>query len=200
MVNYCRQSAADARNQPRTTPHPLARLGTALPLVLQRKYFLERNPTALARQIYGGNPFPEAIEIARYIHDNSDPTEPVAVLGSEPEIFFYSDRRSVTTLIYSYPLLEHRADARAMQETMAHEIEDKRPKFIVLMNVPTSWLTRSDSDLFIFNWAEAFLPRFYELDGVADILAEGSQYVWGPAVANYHTRSPYLISVYRRIN
>lgn len=171
-----------------------------LPLVLQHKYFLERNPTALARQIYGGNPFPEAIEIARYLRDNSDPMEPVAVLGSEPEIFFYSERRSATTLIYSYPLLERHADARARQETMAHEIEDKRPKFIVLVNVPTSWLTRSDSDLFIFSWANAFLPRFYELDGVADILAEGSHYVWGPAAADYRTRSPYFISVYRRAN
>lgn len=175
-------------------------LALCLPLVLQRKYFLERNPTVLARQIYGGNPFPEAIEIARYIHDNSDSAEPVAVLGSEPEILFYSDRRSATTLIYSYPLLERHAYAHAMQETMAHEIEEKHPKFIVFVNVPTSWLTRNDSDLFIFSWADAFLPRFYELDGVADILAEGSQYVWGPAVANYHTRSPYFISVYRRAN
>jgi 4-amino-4-deoxy-L-arabinose transferase-like glycosyltransferase len=175
-------------------------IALCLPLVLQRKYFLERDPTALARQVYGGNPFPEAIEIGRYLRDNSDPTDPVAVLGSEPEIFFYSNRRSATILIYSYPLLERHANARAMQETMAHEIEDKRPKFVVMVNVPTSWLTRSDSDLFIFSWAEDFLPRFYELDGVADILAEGSQYVWGPAAANYRPRSPYFISLYRRAN
>lgn len=177
-----------------------ATVALGLTLVLQKEYFLERNPTAQARQIYGGNPFPEAIEIARYIRDNSAPSEPVAVLGSEPEIFFYSDRLSATTLIYTYPLLEHHPNVRAMQETMAHEIEVKRPKFIVLVNVPTSWLTRTDSDLFIFTWADAFLARFYELDGIADILAEGSQYVWGPAAANYRTRSPYFISVYRRAN
>jgi hypothetical protein len=175
-------------------------LALGLTLVMQQKYFLERNPTALARQTYGGNPFPEAIEVARYIHDNSDPTEPVAVLGSEPEIFFYSDRRSATTLIYSYPLLEHHAYAHAMQETMAHEIEQTRPKFIVFVNVPTSWLTRDDSDLFIFTWADDFLPRNYQLDGIADILASGSQYVWGAPAANYQTRSPYFISVYRRTN
>jgi hypothetical protein len=175
-----------------------AALAISLPLVMQRNYFLESNPTALARKIYGGNPFPEAIEVARYIRENSEPTEPVAVLGSEPEIFFYSRRRSATTLIYSYPLLERHASARAMQETMAHEIEEKRPRFVVFVDVPTSWLVRSHSERFIFTWAEEFLPREYRLDGVADILAAGSQYVWGAAAADYQTRSPYSISVYRR--
>ena len=175
-----------------------ALIALSLPLARQRNYFLERNPIALARHVYGGNPFPEAIEVARYIHDNSDPAEPVAVLGSEPEIFFYSRRRSATTLLYSYPLLERHADARAMQETMAKEIEEKRPKFVVFVNVRTSWLARNDSDLFIFDWAREFLPRNYRLDGVADILAAGSQYAWGPAAAYYQPRSPYFIAVYRR--
>jgi hypothetical protein len=171
-----------------------------LPFIGQRNYFLASTPTALSREIYGGNPFPEAIEIAHYIEVNSTPDEQVAVLGSEPEIFFHSHRRSATTLIYSYPLLEHHPYAHAMQETMAHEIEERRPKFIVFMSVPTSWLIRPDSDRFIFEWADAYLARNYQLDGIADILASGSEYVWGPAALNYHVRSPYYVSVYRRIS
>jgi hypothetical protein len=171
-----------------------------LPLIGQRNYFLAPTPNALSREIYGGNPFPEAIEVARYIEANSTPDEPVGVLGSEPEIFFYSHRRSATTLIYSYPLMEHHQYAHAMQETMAREIEERHPKFIVFMNVPTSWLIRDDSDRFIFDWADNFLPREYRLDGIADILASGSQYVWGARAVTYEPRSPYFISVYRRAN
>ena len=171
-----------------------------VPLIGQRNYFLAPTPTALSREIYGGNPFPEAIEVARYIEANSTPDEPVGVLGSEPEIFFYSHRRSATTLIYSYPLMERHQYAHAMQETMAREIEERRPKFIVFMNVPTSWLVREDSDRFIFDWADKFLPREYRLDGIADILASGSQYIWGERAMTYEPRSPYFISVYRRAN
>jgi hypothetical protein len=171
-----------------------------LPLIGQRNYFLASTLTALSREIYGGNPFPEAIEVARYIEANSTPDESVGVLGSEPEIFFYSHRRSATTLIYSYPLMERHQYAHAMQETMAREIEERRPKFIVFMNVPTSWLIRDDSDRFIFDWADHFLPREYRLDGIADILASGSQYVWGERALTYEPRSPYSISVYRRAN
>jgi hypothetical protein len=68
------------------------------------------------------------------------------------------------------------------------------------MNVPTSWLIRDDSDRFIFDWADKFLPREYRLDGIADILASGSQYVWGEQALTYEPRSPYFISVYRRAN
>jgi hypothetical protein len=171
-----------------------------LPLIGQRNYFLAPTPTALSREIYGGNPFPEAIEVARYIEANSTPDEAIAVLGSEPEIFFYSHRRSATTLIYSYPLMEHHQYARAMQETMAHEIEERRPKFIVCMNVPTSWLIRPDSDRFIFEWAQSYLARNYQLDGIADILASGSEYAWGASALNYRIRSPYSVSVYRRVS
>ncbi|MEY2576887.1 MAG: hypothetical protein QOF80_2374 [Verrucomicrobiota bacterium] len=171
-----------------------------LPFIGQRNYFLASTPTALSREIYGGNPFPEAIEVARYIEANSNPDERVAVLGSEPQIFFYSHRRSATTLIYTYPLMEHHQYAHAMQETMAREIEERRPQFIVFMNVPTSWLIRPDSDHFIFDWADSYLARNYQLDGIADILASGSQYVWGAAALNYRVRSPYFVSVYRRVS
>jgi len=171
-----------------------------LPLMGQHSYFLETSPTALARSIYGGNPFPEAIEIANYIKTNSGATDPIAVLGSEPEIFFYAQRRSATSLIYTYPLMEHHQYAHGLQETMAREIEEKAPKFIVFVGAPTSWLTRQDSDRFILNWADDYLSRHYRLDGVADILAEGPRYVWGAEAPSYQAQSNSFINVYRRIS
>lgn len=177
-----------------------ALVALVLPLLGRSNYFLAATPVALAREVYGPNPFPEAIEVARYIEANSTPDEPVAVLGSEPEIFFYSRRRSATSLIYSYPLMERHQYAHDMQETMAREIEHKRPKFIVFVNVPTSWSIRDGSDRFIFNWAAAFLSRSYKLDGVADIVAGGSQYVWGAPALAYDLRSAFFIRIYRRVD
>jgi hypothetical protein len=176
-----------------------AAIAVTVPLVAQRNYFLETEPIALSRYIYGGNPFPEAMAVARYIQDNSDPGEPMAVLGSEPEIFFYSQRHSASSLIYTYPLMETHRYAHGMQETMAREIEQATPKFIVFASVPTSWLARPDSDRFILTWANEYLSRYYQLDGVADILKEGSQYAWGDAAPGYRPRSRYFINVYRRV-
>jgi hypothetical protein len=174
-------------------------LACVLPLIAQRSYFLESSPTAVSRYVYKANPFPETIEVARYIRENSSPNDPIGVLGSEPQIFFYAQRRSATSLIYAYPLMERHRYAHGMQETMAQELEEANPKFIVFVNAPTSWLSTPDSDPFILAWANKFLSRYYQLDGIADILAEGSQYVWGPAAMSYQPRSAYTLDVYRRV-
>jgi hypothetical protein len=167
-------------------------------MVGQRAYFMETSPTALARYLYGGNPFPEATEVGRYLRINSDVSDRIAVLGSEPQIFFYAQRRSATSLIYTYPLMERHQYAHGMQETMIHEIEQGAPKFVVFVNAPTSWLAGPESDRLILDWADEFLSRHYRIDGIADILAEGSQYVWGEAASGYQPRSPYFVTVYQR--
>ena len=70
----------------------------------ERTYLFELTPTMVARRLYGGNPFPEALEVARYIRERSAPADRIAVLGSEPEIYFYSGRRDICTRIRSWRL------------------------------------------------------------------------------------------------
>ena len=47
-----------------------------------------KTPVQIARIMYGADPLPESEIIARYIFNNSGPAACVAVLGSEPEIYF----------------------------------------------------------------------------------------------------------------
>jgi len=65
--------------------------------------------------------------IAEHVRTNSAPTDTVAVLGSEPEIYFLSHRHSATGYIYTYPLMELQPYAQGMQEQMIQEIEHARP-------------------------------------------------------------------------
>jgi hypothetical protein len=48
------------------------------------------SPNAVSRRIYGLNPFPESLEIAKYIRRTSSPDDSVYVVGSEPQILFYA--------------------------------------------------------------------------------------------------------------
>ena len=54
--------------------------------------------------MYLESPFPEAIQIANYIRTHTGKDSRIAILGSEPEIPFYADRRSATGYIYMYGL------------------------------------------------------------------------------------------------
>ena len=75
------------------------------------------------RYMYFPNPFPESIAIAEYIRNHSAPDSTIAVLGSEPQIYFYAHRRSATSYLYTYSLMENHKYALTMQQEMIQEIE-----------------------------------------------------------------------------
>src|SRR5205814_5413822 len=117
-----------------------------------RKFFFETAPVDACRMIYPESPFPESIRIAEYIREHTDPDDTIAVLGSEPQIYFYSKRHSATGYIYTYGLMEPQKYAQQMQEEMIQEIELARPKYFISVVTKSSWGRRRESDP-IFTWA-----------------------------------------------
>jgi hypothetical protein len=140
------------------------------PILAARKFFFEVSPLEAPRLCYGGNPFPESVRIAEYLRDHTNIGDTIAVLGSEPEIYFYSKRHSATGYIYTYALMEPQSYARQMQEEMIREIESARPKYLISIGVTSSWLRRSTSDSLIFAWANDYIQKFYDVVGLVNIL------------------------------
>ncbi|MGD0283669.1 MAG: glycosyltransferase family 39 protein [Dissulfurispiraceae bacterium] len=163
-------------------------------------FFFRAAPVQACRMIYGGNPFPESIEIAKYIKEHSTKEQKIAVIGSEPEICFYADRKSATGYIYVYALMEHQDYASWMQNDMIREIESALPKYVVFVNVPTSWLARPDSDRTIFNWAMTYIDGHYRTVGIIDIMADDyrSLSYWDEKVRQYKPESPFNVFVMER--
>ena len=124
----------------------------------------------IARGTYGADPLPESEIIAGYIREHSAPDARVAVLGSEPQIYFLARRHSATGYIYTYGLMEEQPFARRMQDEMIREIGDHPPEFIVFADNPLSWARKPASDPEIFNWWDAYQTN-YTLVGLADILS-----------------------------
>jgi len=127
---------------------------------------------------YGGNPFAETVPVARYIRENSRPDATVAVVGSEPEIYFYSARHSATGYIYVYPLMETQPYALAMQHEMIGEIEAHKPEFLVLVMNKFSWCAVAESDYTIINWSRRYAEQFYDAVRIIGRGPDGKM-VWG---------------------
>jgi len=184
--------------------------GRAIPILLtffvlfhtiyqQRNFFFVMSPSEASRSTYGSNPFPESLEIARFIKEHSEKNDRIAVIGSEPQIYFYSNRRSATGYIYTYALMEKHSYALKMQEEMIREIESARPKFLVFVNVSTSWLVRSDSEKIIFKWFQRYQEKYFRQVGVIDIIsAERTIYHWEEKVLGYSPLSKHWLLVFRR--
>jgi hypothetical protein len=145
----------------------------------QRNYLLESDPIKVSRTNFGINPFPEAQEIANFIKNRSNKDDKIAVVGSEPEIFFYSHKRSATAYVYVYPLMEPQPYAADMQREMISQIEANKPKYIVFVNCFFSWLVEPDSNKLIFDWFNRYMPSHYRQIGLVEIFSsDQTLYRW----------------------
>jgi 4-amino-4-deoxy-L-arabinose transferase-like glycosyltransferase len=169
----------------------------ALAIFSQREYLFAPNPLAACQTVYSANPFPEALQVGQYLNTHASPGARIAVLGSEPEIYFYAHRHSATGYIYTYSLMEPQEYALEMQKEMIAEIETARPEFVIFVNVPASFGRLPGSETLIFSWANWYLQRQYEKVGTVD-MTEPTQYIWGNTAQDYHPRSRSFIDVFRR--
>ena len=179
-------------------PLLVALAAIAQPLYASRATLFELSPLEVSRAIYGRNPFPETVEVARYIREHSEAGDRVAVVGSEPQIYFYSKRRSATGFIYTYPLMELQPYAAAMQQQMIREVESAGPRFLVFVSATRSWAVRPDSDRTIFAWFEQYQRGFRRI-GVVDIVSpRETVYRWADAALDYKPRSDVWLMIFER--
>jgi hypothetical protein len=179
---------------------PIIILGTALawPILVERKFFFEASPADASRMIYPESPFGESVRIAEYLREHTSPSDTIAVLGSEPQIYFYSDRHSATGYIYGYGLMEAQKYAIQMQQEMIREIERARPKFLIFVVMPDSWLQRPDSDRSIFNWASEYTAQNYTVTGFVNMVApDKTDYYFGTVPQSVPQLGKYIL-IYER--
>jgi hypothetical protein len=174
-------------------------LAVGLSLAQEREFFFALSPAAASRAAYGSNPFPEAVEIARYLREHSRPGDRIAVVGSEPQIYFYAGRQAATSYIYMYPLMEAHGFSRRLQEDMIAEIERRQPRFMVLVNVDTSWSMQPDSSRLVLDWAQRTVNDGYEPVGLADIIpGQETVYRWDADAREARPQSRYYVAVFER--
>ncbi|MEN6384017.1 MAG: glycosyltransferase family 39 protein [Phycisphaerales bacterium] len=148
----------------------------------QREFLLAGNPELVSRLTFGFYSFPESLQIAKYIKAHSSKDDKIAVLGSEPQIYFYSQRRSATAFIYTYPLMELHPLAIEMQKEMISQIEANKPKYMVIFKTVDSWIPRKESAKLIFQWLDKYVAENYKQVGLVELFKDELrvQYSWTP--------------------
>ncbi len=176
----------------------LALAGLATPIGVQWQVLVRASPDEVSRAVYASNPFPEARALARAIAALTAPDARIAVIGSEPEIYFYSGRRAATGYLYTYPLMEPQPYAHQMHREMIGELVAAKPEMLVYVSVPMSWLARPESPTALLAWFEAVSATEYETIAVAEISGAETHWAFGEEARTYAPRSPYWLSLLRR--
>ncbi|MEJ0091582.1 MAG: hypothetical protein WDM80_17775 [Limisphaerales bacterium] len=137
---------------------------------LQWTVFLKPPPQALSRIIYGTNPFVEAIVVGDYIREHAGRDARVAVIGSEPEIYFYGRRHSGQRL---HLCLSVDGKPALCRDNAARDDQRDRvgkPEFIVMVSNSDSWGIRKSSDMEILEWAGKYIAEHFECVGLVNSL------------------------------
>jgi Dolichyl-phosphate-mannose-protein mannosyltransferase len=179
---------------------PLLVFGAAslFPFFQERKFFFAASPLTDCRMLYWPNPFPESIRVADYLRQHTNTDDRIAVIGSEPQIYFYAKRHSATGYIYTYGLMEPHKYALEMQQEMIREIESARPKYLVLIAVQQSWLAQANSNRLIVDWVNEYCARNFTQVGLVDLISEDRSDYFLPGGPGLAPQSPNYILIYER--
>jgi hypothetical protein len=181
----------------RFVPLLVLAVALSLPILLDKQIFFSVSPNQACGLIYPENPFLESVRIGTYVREHTEPGDTIAVLGSEPEIYFYSHRHSATGYIYTYGLMEPQKYAQQMQQEMIREIESARPTYLISVAIAYSWLHRPDSEKAIFTWANEYMKKNYAAAGFVNIKPTETDYFFGGIPPTVEALKDYIL-IYRR--
>ncbi len=156
----------------------------------QWKTVWRSDPSKVTQALYPTHDFAEGRNAAEYIKNNSSPQDTLAVLGSEPEIYFYSGRHSATGYIYMYGLIEKQPLASRMQDEMLSEINRGHARFVVLVDDEFSWFgPDSAPNERFFHELKAWIDTHYALKQQI-VIQDNAAHQWGerPSLYIYQRR------------
>lgn len=154
-------------------------------LFSQFNIYVRGSDSLVLRSNYSPNPFSASVVVGDYIKDHTSKNDTLAVIGSEPQIYFYAQRHNASGYLYTYPLTESQLYATQMQNEMINQIENNKPKYIVFIHDPMSWLITPLSNKHIFQWYEGYTHKYYKKVGIVDIRKDETKYYWDSDVQKY---------------
>lgn len=138
-------------------------LAVVVTLAQESNFYFQADPVSASRYVYPKDPFTESAAIGDYLRRNLSPSATMAMLGSEPQIMFYSRRRSVTGYLYTYSLTEEQPYAATMQRELISEVETARPDYLVYIQ---DWVILPRTYPALFRWYGRYITENYRLIAV----------------------------------
>lgn len=135
-------------------------------LLQQKDYFFTMDSKEMILSVYFHSPFLEAVAAGEHIKANSTKDARIAVIGAEPEVFFYAQRKSATSYIYIYPLLEDQPYAHDMVDEFIYQIESNAPQYLIMSHAGGTWWGNDSTKGRILTWYDHYQAEHYELDWI----------------------------------
>lgn len=162
-------------------------------------YYFKPNYEQILRAVYGNNPFPESMEIGKYINANAKPEDKIILMGSEPEIYFYTKKESPSRHAYFSAIVNNVPEHHQWQREFVSDVEKARPKYFIFFRHPISLFVQPNTDQYVFEWANKYINDNYNIVGIVDMIeGQTSNYVWNEEAKTYKPVSQNVIFILER--
>lgn len=168
-------------------------------LAAHEAYYFRPNFNKILRQTYGSNPFPESRKLADFLSARYQKGDGLLVLGSEPQLYAYTQAECPTRHHFMGFLLKNHPKEKEWQQEVIDAVEAKPPKYVVWVQHPLSWLPSPEADQNIINWGWSLIHRDYTPIAWYD-QTEGQSFssIEGAEAASYQARSKQYMVLLER--
>lgn len=109
----------------------IASFGILLTCILQFGYFFGWSSEKVTSEMYGTEYFTEIKTLSDTLPKLMSESGKIGILGPEPEVFFYTKKRSATGFLYHYPIYEKHKFAHSMATQLMAEFEKNKPEIVL---------------------------------------------------------------------
>ncbi len=162
-------------------------------------YYFHPNYERILRSVYGNNPFPESMEVANWINANSKPEDEIVLMGSEPQVYFYTKKHCPSRHAYFAAIVDNIPQHKEWQREFVKDVEKAKPKYFVFYNHGISLFVQPNTDKYVFDWANKYLTDYYQIVGIVDMVpGVHATYAWREQLNGFKTQAQEQIYIYER--
>jgi hypothetical protein len=180
-IRYVYRLLAQSGRLAITSYSVLVMLLVLYPFAHMMKQFCFIGPVMISKKLYGPQVFPLAQPIGEYIASQTAPADKIFVLGSEQEIYFYSQRAGASPHITAYTLTYSYGRPLERQREVVESLWRNLPPYIVKINLAISMFDRPAiiENNIIFEEVYKLVREKYTLDGFGYICSKRDFLVLG---------------------
>lgn len=167
-------------------------------LIAHRDVLFQYSPDRVTKMIYGSCPFTFSSMIAKLIREKTSKEERIAIIGNEPQFLFYSQRRSATSFIYTFSLVEDQSFAEQFRQEMIHQVEKAVPKLLIYTHTTLDYFEKSKGQKDLDDWFLGFAKSHYNPIARFEYLYDDTLLITDPKRMLKMPTHLFWISMYER--
>lgn len=121
-----------------------------------------------------GNYFYIHKEIGDLLNTRMQPEDQLMVLGSEPQLYLYTEKKSPTRHFYTSFTSKAIPEALEWQDEVIKVIQNRKPEYMVLFIEQIAWMFQEDSTRRLYNWAYNHMLSRYTPIAYAELSPQGT--------------------------